>query len=556
MSASKQTSLLAADDFPILVETRTRLKRQLQRKSVDFTDLAPIIEHDPALCWHLLQTAVKHHPGCEGQISGAAGCLSLVGMQELVHLVKHLPVVEGSTPDSMNEMDDLYRRCLHTAYFAGELAAHWTGIKNNVSASYARWSTMLANSPLWLALKQQQPAANWLHYLSEGEDIQHALISALNVKSHANWRKTLAPLRLPKMAHDVFVESHWPNHHEWSLLRRHDPRDLAKARSLLHHCQQPNMTSLIANAVAWHCHINPEHRHSQRWLHIASHWLGRASWMVRQDIRHIQLKISHVTQDGWATGMNLLLAPTATHQQYPRMNTASETVTDIRSATPTRQTTEDHRVAASTKTAQAAMASAPANVPNVNAQPRSVTSSERQGDERYLRKLLQQLQQAPDSFGDLHFLMRGTLKGITQGIGLPHAVIAVYNKDKTQLKVIYREGVSDQDPIRGLSIDLSSTSLFSKLLERSAGVQLTPDNRTQLLRGLPNSVCQRIPQHTLLMSIDAGAKPIGIILAYGDANQMAIDSMEYTLFKRLCQTTSQSLAVLRDNTRRAANKGA
>lgn len=546
MSAPQETSLLALDDFPILAETRTRLKRQLQRQAVDFSDLAPIIERDPALCWHLLQIAIKQHPGCEGQISGAAGCISLVGMQELVHLVKRLPIVEASSSDA----NDVYRRCLHTAYFAGELAAHWSTLKNSTSASYARWSTMLANVPLWVALRQQTPLTDWLHYLSRGHDLHPSLIRALNTQSLSVWRKTLSALNLPTMAFDVFTDTNWPSPQEWRLLRRHDPRDVNGARALLHHCQQPNMTSFIANAVAWHCHIGAEQRHSERWLHIASHWLGRASWMVRNDIRQIQLNTSHITGDGWATGVHVLLAPMRFRQPYPKSVSVVASA-NITAANP-----------AIVSLAQPAQSESPIPTPKTRPQTtvstsvRTTTSTastshvtERSGDERYLRKLMQQLQQSPDSFGNLHFLMRGTLKGITHGIGLPHAVIAVYNKDKTQLNVIYREGVSDQDPIRGLSIDLSATSLFSKLLERSAGVQLTPTNRAPLLRGLPSSVSQRIPQHTLMMSIDAGAKPIGIIMAYGAAEQMTIDAMEYTLFKRLCQTTSQSLAVLRKSTR-------
>ncbi|MCD8532637.1 MAG: HDOD domain-containing protein, partial [Saccharospirillaceae bacterium] len=249
-------TLAACHDFPILEESRQRIRLQMQNRSVSFEDLAGSIERDPALCLHLLRLSVERHPGCNEQISGAASCLSLLGMQELVKLIKNLPVVSADSEDSKQQ---LYRRALLTAQLAGNLAAEWATVKGNPSVSYARWSTMLTSAPLWLALLHYQPAQNWLHLLSQGKELGNAsrlmfdnTLSAIQKLSRA--------LYLPVMAVTVFQPKNWPTAAEWRVLRHHDPRDLDNQRQLIHHCQQPAMISLIANSLAWHWHMAPDSR--------------------------------------------------------------------------------------------------------------------------------------------------------------------------------------------------------------------------------------------------------------------------------------------------------
>lgn len=136
----------ASQDFPILAETRLRIKKQLQHRRVSFDDLAPLVEQDAALCLHLQQHVARNRPNSLAQVSGAASCLALLGLESLVKLMKQLPVVAADTDEAHLQ---LYRRALLTAQLAGNLAADWASVLNNTTPHYARWSTLMSSAPLW-----------------------------------------------------------------------------------------------------------------------------------------------------------------------------------------------------------------------------------------------------------------------------------------------------------------------------------------------------------------------------------------------------------------------
>ena len=139
-SATQWEEVLTFRDLPILSETRDSLRLALRDPQVSFETLVPIAERDPALCWHLLQSAITQNPGCQEQLSGAYSCLSLLGMQELVRLVKSLPTIDK---DSTRQSEQLYRQALYTAHMAGCLAAQWASVKGA--------STKIATGhPCWL----------------------------------------------------------------------------------------------------------------------------------------------------------------------------------------------------------------------------------------------------------------------------------------------------------------------------------------------------------------------------------------------------------------------
>ncbi len=58
----------------------------------------------------------------------------------------------------------------------------------------------------------------------------------------------------------------------------------------------------------------------------------------------------------------------------------------------------------------------------------------------------------------------------------------------------------------------------------------------------------RLPQHCMMMSIDAGAQPIGLVMALGNDNQPPFTQAEFIDFKNLCIVTCHGLTALRINT--------
>ncbi|MAD47506.1 MAG: hypothetical protein CMI02_01545 [Oceanospirillaceae bacterium] len=531
----------STETFPILAETRDRIRQQMQQARVSFDELAPSIESDPALCMNLLMLAARQHPGCVEQISGAAGCLSLLGMQELVKLMKKMTVIEP-WPEKQNEI--AYRRAIMCARFAGNLAAEWSAIKGTQSSSYARWSTMLTMAPLWSWLLHWPQAANWQYRVSQGDSLQRAAEQIFGA-DEKHWLLVLRHLHMPQMAQQVYSPEDKPDSRQWRILRHHDPRDLDNQRPLIHLCQAPAMTSLMANQLAWHLHMAPTGKHTERWLTLTCHWLGKPLHQIAPKVRLLQLQTSRQQHSTLGTGLHLLLSPHPVAEPYPFI-AGDDAAHDGTDTTGTETATTQTKAAATTAATTTTEAGKPESA-EAQSQP-SGGDEARHIDHAYMKKLLNQLQQEPDSFGDWHFLMKCMLKGVTEGLGLPQACVALLNKDKTRLKIIYTEGVSADDPLRRFNVDLTRPSLFTRLLEKTAGLMLTPDNREKFLNHLPASVTDLIPSQSVMMSINAGASPIGLVMGFADAQQAEISQAEYAGFKNLCMIASQSLATLRANT--------
>jgi len=528
------------DMFPVLQETRERIRHHLQQAKVSFDELAPVIESDPALCMNLLMLAARQHPGCVEQISGAASCLSLLGMQELVRLMKHVEVI-NITPE--DDHQQVYRRAVLCSRLAGNLAAEWAAIKGTPTISYARWSTMLTMAPFWAWLKHWPAAANWLYLLSQGQDMQRATHTLFG-NDEKHWLLIMRHLHMPVMAQEVYISTNKPTSAQWRLLRRTDPRDLDNQRPLIHICQAPAMISLMANQLAWQLHIAPYGSKAWRWIVLTSHWLGKPVHQIAPRVRQLQLQTSRQQQSTLGTGVHLLLSPQTERELYPWIATDADTAAAVQPAETALVAEPAQPLQTESATAEPPAETAPAEAPA------AAGDDDRHSDDAYMKKLLYQLQQEPDSFGDWHFLMKSMLKGVTRGLGLPHACVALLNKDKTLLKTIYAEGLPDSAPIRGLAVDLTSPSLFSKILEKPAGVMLSPANREKFLARLPNTVTRIMPQQAVIMSINAGARPIGVVIGYTSTDADAVSEHEYMGFKNLCLTTSKSLAALKANTRK------
>ena len=517
--SNRWSDVAAMRNFPILAETRNRVRKKMQSHQVNFDDLATIVEKDPALCLNLMVAAVSQNPGCREQISGAANCLSLLGMQELVRLIKHLPVIESNSDSRQHQ---LYRRALHCADMAAEMAAHWARLRGNISPDYARWNTLMVCAPLWQWLLSEDLAQNWLYCLSEGQDVLAAINTCFGGNQLKNWQRQVKQLGLPPAAVDCFRKEAGLTTKQWKLLRRYDPRDFDNQRELLHRLQQPELIPIIATGLSWNWHIAPESNNARRWLVLASHWLGKPQAQVAADLRIIQLNVSRQQNDALSTGLALLASPVATRQSYPK----------VIPAVVEQPATDD----------------IPEEAINIGKPTTEVVQITRKPDQAYLNKLLTQLQQQPDSFGDWHYLMRGVLRGICQGLGMSSACIALLNKDKTALKVFYAENLPEQHPLRKVAIDLRQPNIFNKLLEKPASLSLTPENRDKFLRHLPGATQDILPSHWVTMSIDAGHKPIGLVLAFNDNGQQMVEPSEYVAFKNLCLTASKSLAELRSHT--------
>ena len=531
-SAAQWEAVLAFRDLPILKETRDALRVELKNPQVSFESLVPVAERDPALCWHLLQKAVSHNPGCREQIHGVYNCLSLLGMQELIILVKKLPVIEDHPEDASQKV---YRQALYTAHMAGCLAAQWASAKGTPTST-AYWSAMLANSILWPWLLLDQSSHNWFHYLSEGDDLSTASRKVFG-NSPENWKRLVRRHNLPDPVVDMFQRDKLPERRDWRRLRKQDPRDLDTGRQLIHKSQSASMLALTAANTAWHLHINPEGERSQRWLAMSSHAQGRRYPTLVSESRKVQLDEARLRKSALASGIALLTTPRPEALSYPKWTPLPDV------APASAATTSPNDTTAKVVQAEPDVRSE-AEIDKVSApETQSPTKPAHHGS-AYLSKLMGQLSESPASFGDWHYLMQGVLKGIHLGIGIDHAIVMLPGKNRSSLRTVYSENPDGLTPLSSTSIPLQVAPLLRQLMKRSAAVHITPATCGRYFKGMPPELANALPQELLLMSVHAGRDPIGIVIAANSGNK-AISKAQYQRFRQLCTTTSQGLASLR-----------
>ncbi len=531
-SAAQWEAVLAFRDLPILKETRDALRVELKNPQVSFESLVPVAERDPALCWHLLQKAVSHNPGCREQIHGVYNCLSLLGMQELIILVKKLPVIEDHPEDASQKV---YRQALYTAHMAGCLAAQWASAKGTPTST-AYWSAMLANSILWPWLLLDQSSHNWFHYLSEGDDLSTASRKVFG-NSPENWKRLVRRHNLPDPVVDMFQRDKLPERKDWRRLRKQDPRDLDTGRQLIHKSQSASMLALTAANTAWHLHINPEGERSQRWLAMSSHAQGRRYPTLVSESRKVQLDEARLRKSALASGIALLTTPRPEALSYPKWTPLPEVAPASANTVSPNDTPAKVVQAEPDVYPEADTAEVPAPETQSPAKPAHHGSA-------YLSKLMGQLSESPASFGDWHYLMQGVLKGIHLGIGIDHAIVMLPGKNRSSLRTVYSENPDGLTPLSSTSIPLQVAPLLRQLMKQSAAVHITPATCGRYFKGMPPELANALPQELLLMSVHAGRAPIGIVIAANSDNK-EISKAQYQRFRQLCTTTSQGLASLR-----------
>ena len=476
-------------------------------------------------------------------------------MQELVRLIKSLPIIEKNTTI---QTEQLYRQALYTAHMAGCLAAQWASVKGT-STKMAHWSSMLAHSVLWPWLLIDESSANWLHCLSEGDDLLTAARKVFG-DSPTNWQRLVRRHNLPDAVTRLFREDALPDFCQWKQLRRHDPRDIDNGRRLIHQSQTPSMLALAAAGTAWHLHINPEGKRSQRWLELSSHALGRQLPAVLKDCRTIQLQEAKLRQSASASGMNLLASPELEHMRYPAWAPQIKEHVKLQPA-DTEVNTQELKVAVTETPPPKKLAIERPETETTAPKPASVnTTKVATTSTAYLKKLMQQLDSEPATFGDWHYLMQGALKGISTGINIRHACILLPDKQRQYLRAVYSENSDGINAIEKMRIVLDSAPLFRQLMKKLAAVHLKPNNREQYLKGMPLALREILPQEMVIMSIGAGSTPIGIVIAIPAASQEPINDAQYKAFKQLCHVTSRGLSSLRkmrqsQPTQQAAHNG-
>lgn len=534
--------------LPILSSTQTRLKSLLRDPSVTYERLAHLVEQDPVLCWHLQVAIRQHQTNGHARVNmNALAGVSMLGLQRVVSLAKNLhttlPDSDKKDSDKKNDKNNdasrHYQTALHVGALSGELAHEFAQALHMSNHDDVRWQALLSQAPLWPWFHQHHDACQqMLHHLSAGRTWEHAITQSFGNETKP-WRSLATRMQLPRATQALLQPETNLTPNQWRQLRTHNrnnPTPQALERDLRHLCHQTHIIVMLANQLSWQLHVHPSGAHTKRWLFITASVLEKPISAVSAWVRQAQLRNATYTNTPHSSGLSLLLSPSRHAHPYPALleDLREDLFEEVRA---------DLRKEIRPATAQAPIDTA---LNNQNADQKTAQTTRQQT----LRTLMERLDHNPSFFGDWHQMMQHMLKGASDGLNVSGACILLKTKDQRHINTVYLQH-NQRHPLEGdnaralsqLSIELSGTHLFTKLLHQTAHIRLTPKTAAAHLQQLPEAIQRAIPSQCAMMSIHAGKAPIGVVMVFNHNKGISDDTFE--AFKRLCTTTSHGLVQLR-----------
>lgn len=144
---------------------------------------------------------------------------------------------------------------------------------------------------------------------------------------------------------------------------------------------------------------------------------------------------------------------------------------------------------------------------------------------------------------DLNEVMRNTIHGLHDGLGLNRVVFSMLTPERKKLVSRFIIGADNDPDFSRFHIELEKPSLFSKLLEKPVSLWINDENREKYWRLVPQQLKKIISTETFyVMSIFIDNKPIGLFYADRRGPECQLDEDSYTKFRQLCHLAGKSLA--------------
>lgn len=139
-------------------------------------------------------------------------------------------------------------------------------------------------------------------------------------------------------------------------------------------------------------------------------------------------------------------------------------------------------------------------------------------------------------------ILQQLLKHLRAELGLGRLVLLMLNAEHSQLEARFAVGIPAQDPLRGLIIPLSSSDLFSALLNKHQPLWLHAANRTAFLPRLPEEAHAPLAQaDTFIGPLRMDGRPIGLLLAQRPIDAPALTTEDFRLFNAMLAMAQEVL---------------
>ncbi len=526
--------------IPILKASAKLLTKQI-KAGASLADMTHTVERDPALCLHLFLAANKksrhHNPGQGVEILSLSHVVTILGMKGLIGCVKKAPQMKLHKSDAYQKA---YLQAQACSVFGGHLMAHWVKVNHVGSAEKLKWATILAGAPRWILWREaygQMRKCEWLieHEFMGTEQAEKIVFGGLLDDVVA---KLGRKLMLPSLAQNVLERSELPTLMQWGKLLHSKYLDFIDADSKLKRLKSnPNTLMAVILHMAQQLPLGWMTMKTLRAQKALAHLTGQSHQQVVLQNHQLAVAASHNTVAGQVLTPAVSLLWPQTFNNQPAW---------LRPHMMCLQPEKDVKEVKNRPIAN--KNSSTVDLPSA--------APPRKANKKVLVDIIAKFKRDVHTFSNVHEILLTCNKAIYEGLGMRRTCICVVNKSIEQLRPLYCVGIAQSSPIHNLKIVLEKNRFFGKLLKQVASYKVDQDNYSQVLNMLSQeTVNTLLNKNFIVMSIFAGAKPIGVVYADASSKEEGISEQEYQAFKTICQSTSFALsAYAHSHTPRQKNK--
>ncbi|MCP5207570.1 MAG: HDOD domain-containing protein [Hahellaceae bacterium] len=574
--AAGWTAFLNAKQLPATPQTGTLVLSLLRQKDAPYQKLAAAINQDPILSFYVMAATNENAAGNTSRSNSLDHAISMIGVQRLEKITAKASYFK---PDPSNIRHFYYLRALSTSHYAAALMEELAKHKSHLNPESSYWASLFYGTPWWYLWRFATPEMRLIRYAvrSNGKSQEHAEKEVLGCTIREIGIALSKKLALPPLTLECYkLDKALSARQIVSLSRLAHPTgapDLVEDKTLRHLLQSPSFSITLCNMLAQqstHDWYSSATLRCQKVLSVLLGWpLHKTVAMTHQVAA--SMSRAHPYVGVMSPAAKLMLPP----REYIRVNsfadnlinqliqTSPKALNQLGDAKPTSKPVEvaaaikaNADKPAMTETALPAaeksistpptetvpVKAAPVSPTKTTAKPEAPSESNRKLNLTLFKQLTDSLVNQPEQFSDLHEIMNAAVQGITYGLGLKRSTVALANTKLTRLKAYYTVGTRQFPELGNFQIDLTKPSLFSRLMEKQAGIWVGSTTQRSTWNMIPAEF-KRISgaSEFFLMSVFVLQKPVAVFYADGGIDAPAATDWEYRQFKHMCACVTKCL---------------
>jgi hypothetical protein len=552
---------LSHTQLPVLANNLNAMKKIPRTDGIPHSRLVIQTEKDPVLCWHVIRAANRRHTNPLTDIASLHLSISMIGQTRFWETVDKAPLLK---PNPKSQFQMTYIRELSFSLLAADLARNWASQFQVSSPDAVYWNTLLARSPLWALWFVAYP--EMLKWQSETRD-HHQSRAKVDAElfgcSIEDICFGVAKLwKLPPNCYESWHRNALPSTKDLVSLSRDDfSQTLESKLSLRMLIQQPFFFSYLAHWAVMECRWSWYKPQLLRCLKVVAHVLHTPVGTIANAMHKTAVDVSRAS---YVAGLavpaaHLLWTDKASWPTPAVYEPIYEFAKDSDEPNAGSSESKDSRMLQKAKVRSKSRPTddiTPRVKPTKSAAPQASVAIP-EIDQVLLTKTIEQLSHHADTLSDIHHVFRLCMSGLREAIHYERGFACLLNPQQKTVRIGYSEGFSSTDPLRKLVVPLNQAPLFVHLLKHPSSMHIEATMLVKIKDKLPNEMFQKLKVNDfVLMSVFAGAKPIGIV--YGDRfsphHRLPIRPEDYDAFKKLCQAVCVGLDKVARHQRRRSQK--